>query len=205
MPEAVAVLLAEAWQALRQSSPWELVAMVLAVIYLLLAVRENIWCWAAALISTLIYTGVFLRAQLYMDSALQVFYALMAIYGWSQWRHHRNPEKDVRITTRSPRWHATTLMLVILVSAGSGTLLKFYTQAAFPYLDSLTTWASVIATWMVARKILENWIYWIAIDSLSIYLYLDRGLYLTVILFVLYVIIAFVGWHTWKLNYQKEQ
>lgn len=195
----------EAWQGLLQSSPWELAAMLLALAYLLLAVRENIWCWAAAFISTLIYTGVFLKSQLYMDSALQIFYALMAIYGWSQWRHRENPEQELRISTRSLRWHGLVITVVVVASLGSGALLDSYTNAAFPYLDSLTTWASVIATWMVARKVLENWIYWIVIDSLSVYLYVNRGLYLTVILFLLYVMIAFIGWHSWKMKYGKER
>lgn len=195
----------EAWHGLLQSSPWELAAMLLAVVYLLLAVRQNIWCWYAAFVSTVIYTAVFLQARLYMDSALQVFYALMAVYGWSQWRHHRDPGKDLRISTRSPAWHGVVLGFVILLSLGSGALLDSYTNAAFPYLDSLTTWSSVVATWMVARKVLENWAWWIVIDSASIYLYLERGLYLTVILFILYILIALVGWRVWILSYRNQR
>ena len=196
-------LLAEAWQTLLASSLWELSAMILALAYLLLAVRQIIWCWLAAFVSTLIYSGVFLQAQLYMDAALQVFYALMAIYGWSQWRHGGHADSALRISKRPMRWHGITLAVIVLISLVSGFLLSRYTNAAFPYLDSFTTWASVIATWMVARKVLENWIYWIAIDSVSVYLYVHRGLYLTVILFILYVMIAVAGWQTWKSEYRK--
>jgi len=196
-------LLAEAWQTLLASSLWELSAMILALAYLLLAVRQIIWCWLAAFVSTLIYSGVFLQAQLYMDAALQVFYALMAIYGWSQWRHGGHADSALRISKRPMQWHGITLAVIVLISLVSGFLLSRYTNAAFPYLDSFTTWASVIATWMVARKVLENWIYWIAIDSVSVYLYVHRGLYLTVILFILYVMIAVAGWQTWKSEYRK--
>jgi len=196
-------LLAEAWQTLLASSLWELSAMILALAYLLLAVRQIIWCWLAAFVSTLIYSGVFLQAQLYMDAALQVFYALMAIYGWSQWRHGGHADSALRISKRPMQWHGITLAVIVLTSLVSGFLLSRYTNAAFPYLDSFTTWASVIATWMVARKVLENWIYWIAIDSVSVYLYVHRGLYLTVILFILYVMIAVAGWQTWKSEYRK--
>lgn len=195
----------QAWQALLLSSPWELAAMLLAIAYLLLAVRQNIWCWAAAILSTMIYTGVFLSARLYMDSALQVFYAIMAVYGWSQWRQHGDPDSNLHISTRAPRWHVIAIGVALFLSLVSGALLDRYTNAAFPYLDSLTTWTSMLATWMVARKVLENWWYWVVIDSVSIYLYLQRGLYLTVILFVLYVAIAFAGLHAWKKDYQGRK
>ncbi len=179
--------------------------MLLSIAYLLLAVRQNIWCWAAAFVSTAIYTAVFLQVRLYMDSGLQIFYAGMAIYGWSQWRHHGDPERDLLISRRSLSWHAVVIAAVTVISLISGYLLDMHSQAAFPYLDSFTTWASVVTTWMVARKILENWLYWIAIDSISVYLYVNRDLYFTVILFLLYVVIAFAGWHKWKKDYHAYQ
>ncbi len=192
-------------QGLLNSSPWEFIAMVLSVAYLVLAVRQSIWCWAAAFISTAIYTWVFMEARLYMDSGLQLFYMLMAIYGWSQWRHHEGGKQDLEITARPVVWHATAVAVVLATSLLSGFLLDRYTAAAFPFLDSLTTWASVFATWMVARKVLENWAYWIAIDSLSVYLYFSRELYLTVFLFVIYVLIAVVGWRKWRKEFLKKR
>ena len=198
-------VLASAWQALCASSPWELAAMLLSVAYLVLAVRQSIWCWAAAFFGTAIYTAVFLNARLYMDSGLQVFYMLMAVYGWRQWRHHRDPGEDLQITVRPARWHLLVIAVVLAAAALSGAILEEFTSAAFPYLDSLTTWASVITTWMVARKILENWVYWIVIDSVSIYVYLDRALYLTVFLFLLYTVIAVFGWQQWQKNRLEGQ
>jgi len=93
-------------------------------------------------------------------------------------------------------------LVVTSRDAASGALLERYTDAALPYLDSFTTWGSILTTWMVTRKILENWLYWLVIDSVSIYLYLDRGLYLTAGLFVLYLIIVLFGYRKWLLHYQ---
>lgn len=200
-----ASVLSELWTALLASSPRELVAMILAIAYLLLAVRQNIWCWAAAFVSTVIYTFVFAGAGLYMDSGLQVFYALMAIYGWSQWRSHGDASADLRISTRSLQWHGVVIVAVLLLSAISGYWLANHTAAAFPYLDSFTTWASVITTWMVARKVLENWLYWIVIDSVSLLLYINRELLLTVVLFALYIVIAVLGWRSWSKAFEEQE
>jgi nicotinamide mononucleotide transporter len=87
---------------------------------------------------------------------------------------------------------------ILALAITSGFLLSRYTDAALPFLDSITTWAAVVATYMVAQKVLENWLYWIVIDAISIYLYIDRELYLTALLFAAYVVIAAYGWYSWK-------
>ncbi|MCB1646313.1 MAG: nicotinamide mononucleotide transporter [Pseudomonadales bacterium] len=185
----------------------ELIAVVLAVIYLLLVVRENILCWYAAFISTAIFLWIFWDVHYYMEAALQVFYLVMAVYGYFQWRQAApaNDEHGLSISTRPWRWHLRCIAAVLLVSVGSGYLLTWYTDARLPFLDSLTTWASVVTTWMVARKILENWLYWLVIDSVSIYLYLDRALYFTALLFTIYIIIIGFGWRTWYRQYTRQQ
>jgi len=94
---------------------------------------------------------------------------------------------------------------VVLISLISGYLLNRHTEAAWPYLDSFTTWASVVTTYMVTKKVLENWLYWIVIDSLSIFLYLDRGLHLTALLFVGYTVIAIFGFYQWRQSHQQAK
>lgn len=180
----------------------ETVAVVLAIAYLLLAMRQNIWCWAAALASTSLYLYVFFAAQLYMESALQVFYFAMAIYGWYQWRYGGGEGVGLRISRWSPAQHAAALALIVALTAVSGVLLTRYTGAALPFLDSLTTWGGVIATYMVARKVLENWHYWFVIDSLSIALYLQRGLWQTAALFALYLVLIVFGYIAWRKDYR---
>ena len=188
---------------LQQSSKLELAAVVFAVAYLLLAVRENILCWSAALISTSIFLFIFWQVKLYMESGLQIYYIGMAIYGWYQWNKGGPGEGALPVSTWRPKQHFIALALIVFATLGSGYILSSGTDARLPFLDSFTTWSSVITTFMVARKILENWLYWLIIDSVSIYLYLDRELYFTALLFGIYIIIIFFGWFSWLKSYRQ--
>ncbi len=178
--------------------PWlETIAVVFALLYLVLVIRQNIWCWGAALVSTSIYVYVFVDAGLYMESGLQVFYIVMALYGWWQWRGGASGSRAPIIQWRAGQ-HALALSIIVGLSILSGALLSRYTSAALPFIDSLTTWGGVVATYMVARKVFENWHYWFVIDSISIYLYLSRGLTQTAVLFVLYLVMVVVGYVAWR-------
>jgi nicotinamide mononucleotide transporter len=190
--------------ALAGFSWWEAAAVVLGIAYLLLAMREKIWCWYAAFASTAIYLFLFWNVNLLMESALQLYYLGMAVYGWWHWHRGSNGDTELPIRRWSPGQHLGAAALVLSLAAASGILLQRHSDAAMPFLDSFTTWGAVLATWMVARKILENWLYWVLIDSLSIYLYLDRGLYLTALLFLLYIIIALFGFGLWLQHYRKQ-
>ncbi len=189
-------------QALQALSPWEGAAVVLGIAYLLLAMRESLWCWHAAFASTAIFMVLFWNVRLLMESALQVYYLAMAVYGWWEWQHGGDDQGELAISRWGGRRHLLAAAGVLAVSAASGLALHNYSSAALPFLDSFTTWGSVLTTWMVARKILENWLYWLVIDSVSIYLYLDRGLYLTALLFVAYIVIAVFGFRKWLLHYR---
>ena len=195
--------LSTAQQQLLATSVWELLAVLLAIAYLLLALRENSLCWYCALASTAIYTGLFWDVSLLMESALNVYYMAMAVYGWRQWRGSKgvltnSGKSAIEISTWPLRNHLLAWGFIAVLTVVSGSLLANNTSAALPYLDSFTTWGSVLTTWMVTRKILENWLYWVVIDSVSIALYIDRGLYLTSLLFVAYVIIVVFGYLSWR-------
>ena len=192
------------WQTLGNLHAWEALAVTLGVAYLLLAVRESLWCWYAAFFSTAIYLWLFWQVQLPMESALQLYYLVMAVYGWYQWRHGGSQDSALGISTWGGRQHLLAIACVLLASGVSGALLARYTEAALPYLDSFTTWGSILTTWMVARKILENWIYWLVIDSASIWLYLERGLLMTAGLFAVYLVIVCFGWRQWLLHYRAQ-
>lgn len=185
-------------------SVWELLAVVLSVSYLLLAMKENSWCWLCAFISTTIYMVLFWEVSLLMDSALHIYYLLMAVYGWYQWNFRPEAHQSDSLPIR--RWplqyHLYAAVIVIGASLVSGFLLEKNTQAAWPYIDSFTTWGSVLTTYMVAKKILENWLYWIVIDSVAMCVYIERGLYLTATLFLLYVIIVIIGFFNWRRQLQ---
>jgi len=197
-------LLATIVEQLLQNSLLELLAVVFAVAYLILAVRENSLCWYAAEISTLIFLFIFWDVKLYMESGLQIYYLAMAFYGWYQWRDAQTETASLQVSKWSARQHVVALALIATLTYVSGSLLNSGTDANLPYLDSFTTWASVVTTFMVARKILENWIYWLVIDSVSIYLYVDRELYFTSLLFAIYIVIIFFGWFAWYRSYRKR-
>ena len=189
---------------LLQNSLLELLAVVFAVAYLILAVRENSLCWYAAAISTLIFLFIFWDVKLYMESGLQIYYLAMAFYGWYQWRDAQTETASLQVSKWSARQHVVALALIATLTYVSGSLLNSGTDANLPFLDSFTTWASVVTTFMVARKILENWIYWLVIDSVSIYLYLDRELYFTSLLFAIYIVIIFFGWFAWNRSHRQR-
>ena len=186
-------------------SGWEIAAVLLAIVYLLLAVRQNSWCWYCAFASTAIYTVLFWDVQLLMESALNVYYMAMAVYGWWQWRH--GGRNDNPLPVRRWRWrqHLLTGAGILAITLISGSLLNHFTEAAWPFVDSFTTWASVITTFMVARKVLENWLYWMVINSTSIVIFIDRELYLTALLLVSYLIISIFGLIRWQRDYRQAQ
>ncbi len=192
--------LSNAWQA---SSTLELVSVAFGLAYVILAARENAWCCPAALVNTATAIILFWDASLLMESGLNVFYLVIAVYGWWQWQYGGTGKTELEIRTWPLRNHLFVLAAVAVLSIVSGQLLSANSQAALPYLDSLTTWSAVICTWMVTQKVLENWLYWIVIDAVSISLYLDRGLYLYAVLFALFTVIAIYGYLRWRSSYQS--
>ena len=184
---------------------WEVLAVILAIAYLVLAIRQNIWCWAAAALSTVMYLFIMYQAKLYRESVLQLFYLGMAAYGWHQWRHGGEDHGELKVSTWPLRLHAFAIASVMLLVFISGELLTRYSEAALPFLDSFTTWGAIVATFMVARKILENWLYWFVIDSVSIWLYLERELYLTAALFAAYLVMIVIGYRSWRASMLESQ
>jgi len=186
--------LLSAW---RGTSWTEVTAAALAVAYLLLAIRQSIGCWVAAFVSSCLYVWVLFWARLYMESVLNGFYAAMAVYGFWQWQGR---EGGAAVTVH--RWNlarnAMGLTGVIGLSAVSSYFLRRFTPAAWPFMDSMVTWASVFATFLVARKVYENWHWWLVIDSVSLCLYFTRRLYLTMLLFALYLVLIVIGMRAWR-------
>ncbi len=191
-------------QAQAFSAP-EVIAVLFAIAYLLLAIRQNIWCWLCAGISTAIYVWLFFSARLYMESVLNGFYFAMAIYGWAVWTSGRSNGHERPVVIWPWKTHAIALTVILAVSGVNGYLLTRHTAAAFPYIDSLTTWSAIWATFLVARKVLENWWYWLVIDSASIVIYWLRDLQLTSLLFVAYVIMIPFGIVSWTRSFREQR
>ena len=195
---------ASAVEQLRGWSGTEETAVVLAIAYLILAIRENIWCWLCAMISTAIYVYLFVQAKLYMEAVLNMFYFGMAVYGWFIWRGDESHEQP-NVTVWPLSVHMAAIGGIAMLSTGSGYLLSRYTDAAFPYMDSMTTYAGIWATFLVARKVLENWWYWLAIDLVSVVIYWSRGLELTALLFVVYVLMIPFGLLLWSRSLREQR
>ena len=172
-------------------------AVILAIAYLLLAVKQNISCWFAAFFSSLLYFFVMYSAGLYMEAGLQIFYCIMAVYGWTQWKKSLPDDSKFLVKTWNRNQHIKAISLIFLLALTSGWALKNFTNAVLPFIDSLTTWGAIVTTYMVAKRLLENWIYWFVIDSISVFLFYSRGLFLTSLLFFVYLIIIYFGYKSW--------
>ena len=183
---------------------WENLAVALAIAYLLFAMRENSLCWYAAFISTAIYTVLFWNVSLMMESGLNVYYMAMAGYGWWQWQKGGEQHKGIAIKSWRLQTHLLAIAVILLATTISGWLLSNNTQASWPYLDSFTTWASVFTTWMVAKKVLENWLYWIVIDATTVILYMDKEFYSSAALYSAYVVMVVCGYIAWRKQYQSQ-
>lgn len=190
--------------ALMALSGWEVVAALLGVAYILLAARESQWCWPMAFISTLIYTFLFWEGQLPMQALLNFYYMGMAIYGFILWRHHKRTEDNLPIHSWPLQYHLSFIMLGSLLTLAVGYYLQSSNASQQPFLDAGVTVFSVLNTWLMARKVLQNWLYWVIIDGAAIVLYLQTGFYATVALFSLYTILACAGFINWfRLSRQQ--
>ena len=184
---------------------WEIVAVILAIAYLWLAMKASIWCWPAALFSTAIYTVLFWNVSLLMESLLNVYYMVMAIYGFWMWTRGGKQHHGVDIVSWSAKRHALLITVTGIIAVGVGYFMANYTHASFAYLDAATSCFAVMTTYLVAKKVLENWFYWVVIDLISIYLYFSKGLFLTSILFVFYVGMAVAGYFLWRSHMEQQQ
>jgi nicotinamide mononucleotide transporter len=190
----LSVQLVSAW---RDTSWVEFIAAALAVAYLLLAIRQRLECWAAAFVSSCLYVWVFFGAHLYMESVLNAFYAAMAIYGFWQWRQGRGGAALAVCRWPMAR-HLAGALGIIALSLVSAYFLRRFTPNPRPFVDSMVTWSSVFATFLVARKVYENWHWWLVIDSVCVCLYFTRHLYVTMLLFAMYLVLIFIGMRQWR-------
>jgi nicotinamide mononucleotide transporter len=181
----------------------ETLAVALGIAYLLLAVRRSRWCWLAGAASSAIFGVLFARARLPMQAALQVYYVAVSVYGFRQWSPAGEAAQPA-VSTWPWRLHLAAGAGVVLVSVLTAQWLERETRAAWPYLDSLTTWASLFTTWLVARMKLENWVYWVAIDAAIAFLAAAQKLYLTGLLYAIYAVIAISGFISWRRAYRSE-
>jgi len=184
--------------AIKQTSITEWAIFITAIIYVLLAAIENKWCWPFGIISSLLSVYLCYIGQLFLESGLSIFYVLIGVYGWYQWLYGSTGKYKLKINSFSLNKNLILLLIGVIVWLPLAFLAKKYSTQALPFLDAFITSFSLIATWMTAKKIIENWLYWIIIDGLAIILNSNRGFYLIALLYGMYSIIAFVGYIKWK-------
>jgi nicotinamide mononucleotide transporter len=182
-------------------SPIEIVAAVFGVVCVALTIRRHMGCWPAGLIQVVLYVVVFYRARLYSDMALQVVYIALQIYGWYLWAKGKQEDKEVRVVRISRGEAALWAVVAAAGSAGLGWTMKRWTDASLPYWDATATVLSLIAQYLMGRKILESWLIWIAVDVLSIGIYAAKDLYVTLALYVLFLVMATAGFFEWKRSW----
>ena len=176
----------------------ELVASLLGVCCVALTVRQNIWCWPSGAVMVALFAYVFFNTQLYADAGLQVIYFVLQFYGWYQWRH-AGPGRTT-LAVRRAHW-VLLLGLSILGAAGTlglGFVLGRWTNQALPYADSAVAAFSLIAQWMMAHKLLENWAFWFGVDVLAIGVYHAKDLYFTAGLYGVFLVMAVFGHLEWR-------
>lgn len=176
----------------------EIVAALLGAIGVYLGVRQNVWSWPIGIAGVALYVPVFHRARLYADMGLQVVYVVISLYGWYQWLYGGPGRTVLRVRSTPPvQW----VMLMGVGAAGAwglGTLFSLYTDASLPYLDSALASMSLVAQWMLTRKLVENWIVWVAVDVVYVGMYISKALYPTAVLYAVYTVLAVLGYFQWK-------
>ena len=177
----------------------ELVAFVLAVAMVVFNIRVNPIAWPLAIVSSLLYFALFWNSRLYGDATLQIFFVVVALWGWWQWLRGTAADGSalqVRALPTRARW--VLLAVLALAWPATGWFLLTHTDTDVPWWDAFPTAASVIGQWLLGRKYIENWLAWIVVNVVSVGLFAYKGLWLTVILYTVFIAMSVVGWRAWR-------
>jgi len=176
----------------------ELAAVAFGVASVVLSIRQHIWCWPTGLVMVVLYIFIYYRTRLYSDMGLQVVYVALQIYGWWHWLHGGRERGELKVSRLSRAGAAGWLMVAVAGTAGLGHVMKTYTNADLPYGDAAPTVLSLIAQWLMAKKVLESWWLWITVDVLYLGIYNYKALYLTMGMYGLFLMLATSGWWEWR-------
>ena len=182
----------------------ELLGSVLSIIYLYLSIKQKASLWIFGFLCSALYVVVFFQSKFYADTSLQFYYLGVSVFGWISWKAGK-PEnrKELPVKRTTPLSGVIILLIALILYFVYYFILTGYTDSPLPKADSFTTALSIVATWMLARKMIEHWWLWIIVDSVSAGLYFYKALYPTAILFVIYTIMAIIGYRQWKKSLPK--
>ena len=182
----------------------EIVAAVFGVVSVFLSTRQNIWSWPTAIVNVGLYIFVFFGAKLYADTGLQVVYVVLNAYGWYHWLYGGKNRTGLAVSRTPARLGVLLVGIGLAATAVIGTLLARTTDASLPYIDSMTTSTSLVAQWMMTRKLLENWLIWVAVDVVYIGMYIYKSLYITAILYFVFLVLSAMGYVQWRKSLRKQ-
>lgn len=186
------------WLTAHGSSCLEAIAVVFGIVSVYLSTRENIWSWPTALINVALFSALFLKSGLYSDTGLQVVYFVLSLYGWYEWLYGGAGRTAITVSRTSRKTWAVLGGIGIVVWALLGTITSRLPGTALPYVDAATTTISLLAQWMMTRKLIENWLIWIAVDVVYVGMFIFKGLYLTAFNYGIYLALAVLGYIAWK-------
>lgn len=178
----------------------EWLAVVSGLLCVWLTVRENIWCWPLGLIQVSLYVWIFYQAKLYSDFVLHIIYIFLQFYGWYSWMFGGPMHENLSVSRLSGVGSGLAVVMTFLATFFWGLGMEHYTDAALPYWDAFTTMASLMAQWLLTRKKLESWLFWIAVDVVAIGVYYYKGLYPTAGLYAVFLFLATAGFWNWSRN-----
>lgn len=180
---------------------FEIIAAVLGFIAIYLQIKQNVWYWLVSIVMVSMYIYIYIDARLYADMSLQVYYLVISFYGWYMWlfgKKENNHKTELPVSESSKRSLAVLGLITIFLFIFIAWFLINFTNSDVPYWDSFTTSLSFVATWMLARKKIENWLIWIVVDAVSVGIYIFKELYPTAVLFLFLSLLAIVGYNKWK-------
>jgi nicotinamide mononucleotide transporter len=180
------------------------------LVYIVLSIKVNVWLWPVGILMAILYIIVYLQAGVYAYMGLQVYYLIISIYGWYHWLGSKNKipgseKKELPIIHINRHQLIIVLIISVLLTAGISFILDRYTDSDIPWMDGFTTALSITATWMLARKMLEHWLFWIVVDSVVCVISVYKHLYPTILLFATYTILAIYGYVSWLKKYKEQQ
>jgi len=181
-----------------QNSWIEIVGAILSLIYLYLSIKAKVSLWFFGIVSSLFYIVVFFQTKFYADMSLQFYYVFVSVYGWIYWKRGKSETEEIGTTQLTKKITLILILVTLLTYIVYYLILSKFTDSTIPKADSLVGALSVVGTWMLARKLIENWLVWIIADGLCVGLYIYKGLYPTAVLFVIYTIMSVVGYFQWK-------
>jgi nicotinamide mononucleotide transporter len=182
----------------------EIVAVVLGLISVYLTTRQNVWCYPLGIISVFIYIFIFYDVKLYADMGLQVFFIVLQVYGWYEWLYGGAEHTALHVSRAVKKVYGISFLFTVIATAVLGYILHQLTDASLPYVDSFLAVLSMVAQWMMAKKYIENWILWMAVNIGSIGMYGVKGLYFTMFLYAVYFCLAIVGYVEWKRSMPRQ-